>query len=194
MEVSKIIKERTSTLAFSAKPVESEVLNSLFEAARLAPSSYNEQPWRFIYAEKGSESYDRILQSVYPANQSWAKDAPVLIVTMLTKYIERNGKPNKYAWYDLGQSVGNLTIQATASGLKMRQMGGFDSEKLKELFKISEEFEPATVIALGYPGNIEDLEPALQRRERSERSRKPFEEIIFKDDWKAELGVLDTMF
>jgi nitroreductase len=169
-------------------------LTSLFEAARLAPSSYNEQPWRFIYAGKGSEAYDRILQSVYPANQSWAKSAPVLIVTVLSKFIERNGTPNKYAWYDLGQSVGNLTIQATAAGLKMRQMGGFDSGKLKELFKINEEYEPATVIALGYPGKVENLEPALLQRERSARSRKPFEEIIFKDDWKAELGVLDPMF
>ena len=85
MEVTKIIKDRRSTLAFSDKSVEPEVLNSLFEAAGLAPSSYNEQPWRFIYAEKGSESYDMIMQSIYPGNQSWAKNAPVLIVTILNR-------------------------------------------------------------------------------------------------------------
>jgi nitroreductase len=134
------------------------------------------------------------MQCIYPGNQSWAKEAPVLIVTILNKYIQRNGMPNKYAWYDLGQSVGNLTIQATAAGLKMRQMGGFDPDKLKELFNISNEFEAATVIALGYPGKVKDLEPALQKRELGARSRKALEEIAFDHEWKVEPSVADTMF
>lgn len=194
MNVNNIIKDRASTISFSNKHVEPQILESIFEAARWAPSSYNEQPWRYIYASKGTVAYDSILNSLVPQNYVWAKEAPVLIVAVLNKYIERNGRPNKYAWYDLGQSVANLSLQATAAGLKMRQMGGFNAESLRLAFDISEEFEPATVIAIGYPGNPDDLEPELRQRELGIRNRKALDEIVFKESWPtnspAEINVL----
>ena len=183
MNVNSIIKDRASTVAFSKTTLEPHILESIFEAARWAPSSYNEQPWRYIYARKGTVAFESILNNLVPQNHVWAKEAPVLIVAVLSKYIERNGRPNKYAWYDLGQSVANLSSQATATGLKMRQMGGFNSEKLSLAFDISEEFEPATVIAIGYPGNPDDLEPALKQRELGIRKRKALDEIVFKESW-----------
>lgn len=179
MGINKLISERKSTVAFSSQPVGEEQMELIFEAARWAPSSFNEQPWRFIYAHKGTESYEKILSCILPGNLSWAGTAPVLILTVLSKNLQRNGQPNKYAWYDLGQSVGNISAQATDLGLKLHQMGGFDPFKAAELFHINESFESATVIALGYPGDINDLDDGLKQRESGKRSRKSIKEIIF---------------
>ena len=190
MNVNRIIKDRRSTYAFSNKALDEETLKLLFEAARWAPSSFNEQPWRFIYAHQTSEAYGKILESLYPPNQMWASKAPVLVLTVLNKFNSRSGKPNKYAWYDLGQAVGNISAQATDLGLKMHQMGGFDPVIARENFGIGESFEPASVIAIGYHGNIDGLEEGLQSRETSERSRKSLNEIAFRETWHEEQPVL----
>jgi nitroreductase len=179
MKVKDIIEKRYSPRAFSGKAVEKEKIESVFEAARSAPSSYNGQPWRFIYATKGEEKFDRIVASLIDFNKMWASNSPVLIVSLAKKTYEHNGAPYHHAAYDLGQSIGFMTIQAFELDLYMHQMGGFDAEKLKESFEISEDYDVLTVTALGYKGNVEDLPEDLQKIENPGRIRKELKEIIW---------------
>ncbi|MEP1890864.1 MAG: nitroreductase family protein, partial [Cyclobacteriaceae bacterium] len=110
------ITNRWSPRSFSDKPVSEETLQTLFEAARWAASSMNEQPWRFVYAHKGESEYEAIAKALYDGNK-WAEQAPVLIIAAAKQTFSRNGKTNGSALYDLGLAVGNLSIQATEEGL-----------------------------------------------------------------------------
>jgi nitroreductase len=179
-----LLQERMSRRAYSSAPVSDDSLDSLFEAMRWAPSSMNEQPWRVIYARKGEAAFDRILESLMESNRIWAKQAPVLMAVISSLYLKRNGKPNRHALYDTGQALGALTAQATAMGLVMRQMGGFEMEKLREKFSISQAFEPVCCIALGYPGKSEDLPEKYQDGEGKRTPRNPIAEFAFANEWK----------
>lgn len=176
-EILDVIKNRWSPRAFEEKAVEKETLNRLFEAMRWAPSSMNEQPWRVIYAHKGEEAHKLIADALMPGNQPWAKEAPVLMVTLIHKYLQRNGRPNGAALHDLGLAIGNLSIQATAEDLGLHQMGGFDRNVIIENFGVGEEFEPITCIALGYFGDPESLPDPLKARELAPRQRKTIKEF-----------------
>ena len=185
--IHELLAVRYSPRAFAERPVEAAKLQSLFEAARWAPSSNNEQPWRFIVTKKGSESFERLIACLRPGNASWAPRAPVLILSLAkTMFDARGDKPareNRYAWHDVGQAVANLTVQATALGLCVHQMAGFEPEKAREAFSIPEGFAPVSVIALGYPGDPESLPEDLRARELAPRTRKPLEELVFEDDF-----------
>ena len=180
-----LIKNRWSPRAFSDKHVEGDKILSMLEAARWAPSSFNEQPWNFIlFRKEDHEEYEKIINVLSPRNQLWSRNAPVIILSVAKTVFERNGKPNRYALHDTGAAVANLTLQATSMGLFVHQMAGFDSVKAKELFNIPEGYEPVTAIAVGYYGNIEDLHEDFKKSESADRKRKSVSDFTFNSKWK----------
>lgn len=179
-----LLRRRWSPRAFSDRAVEPEKLRSLLEAARWAPSSYNEQPWSFIAATKeNSAEYERLLSCLVEGNQQWGKTAPVLMLSVAKLCFERNGKPNRHAFHDVGLAAENLVIQAMALGLFVHQMAGFHVEKARELFRIPEGYEPVAAIAVGYAGDPETLPEPLRERELAPSTRKPLEQFVFTGHW-----------
>jgi nitroreductase len=182
--VHDLIRSRWSPVAFSAKPVEPGKLRSLLEAARWAPSSFNEQPWRFIVATRdGKGEFERLLDCLIPGNFEWAQNAPVLMLSIAKLHFTHDGKPNRHAFHDVGLAVGNLIFQATALGLSVHQMAGFDVERARQTFAVPDGYEPVGGIALGYAAGVETLPQRLQKRHLSPRRRKPLEEIVFGFRW-----------
>jgi len=179
-----LIRRRWSPRAFSDAPVEPEKLLSVFEAARWAASASNEQPWAFLVATKEDpQNYADMLGVLVEFNRSWANMAPVLILTFAHTQFEKDARTNRHAFYDLGQASANLTLQATAMGLMTHQMAGFNGEAARELFAVPTGWEPMSVIALGYPGNLESLTEKLRERETAQRRRKPLESFVFSGTW-----------
>src|SRR5260370_15292830 len=136
--IEEILRRRWSPRAFSARPVEPEKLQSLFEAARWAASSFNEQPWNFIVATKQNpEEHEHLLSCLVEGNQRWARAAPVLMVSVATLNFDKTGKPNRHAVHDVGLAVQNLIIEATALGLFVHQMAGFSPQKVREIYGVA---------------------------------------------------------
>jgi len=186
-----LIRLRWSPRAFSDRPVEPEKLRSLLEAARWAPSSYNEQPWAFLVATRDDpEGFARLLSVLVVGNITWAQHAPVLMLSVAKLNFEQNGKPNRHAFHDVGQATANLIVQATAMGLYAHQMAGFHVEKAREVFAIPEGWEPVAAIALGYPGDPDSLPAPLRDREFAPRTRKPLKEFVFAGRWGQTAPVL----
>lgn len=180
--LQKFIAERWSPRSFSAHYIEKEKLQRMFEAARWSASASNEQPWRFILGEKGSPVYDKLFSVLVEFNQLWAGTAPVLVLTLAKKTNNNNpNKQNVWAIYDLGQAVAQLTFQATADGLFVHQMGGFDAQKAAQLFEIPDDFSIVTVVAIGYLGQPEALHPNLTVMELAQRQRVPLNRLVFGD-------------
>ena len=178
-----LIRHRWSPRAFDPRPVEAEKLRALFEAARWAPSSYNAQPWYFIVGTKDDpEAYSRVLDTFVEFNQSWAKQAPVLALSV-AKLIFDDGKPNRHALHDVGQAAANLNIQAEALGLSLPQMAGIDPEKARKLFHIPADYEAVAGMALGYAGDPASLPDELRKRELAPRQRKPLDSFVFAGEW-----------
>jgi nitroreductase len=179
-----LIKKRKSPVAFSDQEVTKDQLEQIFEATRWAASCFNEQPWRFIVASKDQENlYKKVLNGINPHNQTWAKNAPVLMLTFAKKTFERNGKPNMHCMHDLGLAVGNMSAQATAMGLYLHQMAGIVRENILNDFDIPEDYEIVSAIALGYKLDFEDVPEHLKGRESKERTRKPISEVVFNEGW-----------
>ncbi len=182
--IHELIGRRWSPRAFSPRPVEREKLQSLLEAARWAPSSYNDQPWSYIVATKGDPAnFERMLDALGDFNRQWAKEAPVLVLAVAKLHFERSGKPNRHAWYDVGQAVANLTVQATALDLYVHQMAGFDPARARELFDIPDGHEPVAVMAAGYLGDPATLPEPLRGLELTPSTRKPLEDFVFSGRW-----------
>jgi nitroreductase len=184
-----VILERWSPRAFAGRDVSQADLKTIFEAARWAPSSYNEQPWRFFVGHRNSETYKKILDALVPFNQEWAKSAPVLILGIARTRFSHNDTPNNYAAHDLGAAMALMAVQAAALGLATHQMAGFDWVKAREAFAIPETYSMGSVMALGYQGEPADLHEKFQAQEQAPRSRKPLSEIVL-DSWDhpADLG------
>ncbi len=179
-----LLKRRWSPRAFSGQPVEPDRLLTLLEAARWAPSSSNEQPWRFVVATKQEPAdYDRLLACLLEGNRKWAYRAPVLILSVVRRDFEDDGRPNRHAFHDVGLATENLLLQATALGLVAHPMAGFDIEKARADLKIPSGYEPVAMIAAGYPGELSILPDYLQQRELKPRERKPLTEIAFSGQW-----------
>jgi len=182
-----LIRHRWSPRAFDSKPVETEKLRSLFEAARWAPSSYNAQPWYFIVGTKDDpENYKRVLESLIEFNQGWAKNAPVLALSVAKLKFD-DGKPNRHAFHDVGQAAANLSLQAEALGLAVHQMAGIEPEKARKLFDIPADYEAVAGIAIGYPGDPASLPEGLRERELAPRQRKPLDSFVFTGQWGKSL-------
>lgn len=179
-----VIARRWSPRAFDERPVEQATLKSLFEAARWAPSSNNEQPWRFIVASKEtSTDYDRLFACLVEGNRKWAFRAPVLILSVASLLFEDDGKPNRHALHDTGMAAENFVLQATALGLQAHQMAGFDTQKARETCLIPTGFDPVAMIALGYPGDPAVLPDYLREREIKPRERQPIGDFVFSIKW-----------
>ena len=182
--IHELLRQRWSPRAFSDRRVEPDTLRSLFEAARWAPSSNNEQPWSFIVATKDDQAeHSRLLSCLVEGNSLWAQHAPVLMGSIARMSFEDDGKPNRHAFHDVGQAVANLIVQATALGLMAHQMAGFHPDKVKELYSVPKEFEPVAAIALGYPGDPQSLPDKLRTRELAPRERKHLTEFVFTGRW-----------
>ncbi|TRZ45268.1 nitroreductase family protein [Robertkochia solimangrovi] len=183
-EIYPLLKQRWSPRMFSERPIPKDEIHQLFEAARWAPSSFNRQPWRFLYANKGEKAFDRIVSCLSDFNKSWVIHAPLLIITAYKEKTEE-GQENFHALHDLGLSVGNMTIQAQYMGIALHQMAGIDWKKAQKEFDIPQGYHVATAIAAGYyGGDMDTLNEELQEMENSERVRKPQKEFVYHQEWK----------
>jgi len=182
--IREILTERWSPYAFENRPVSEADLRSLFEAARWAPSSYNEQPWRYIIATKDNPvQFQQLLSCLVDSNQVWAKAAPVLALGVVSLKFARNAKDNRAAVHDLGLAAGNLVVEATARGLFVHQMIGILPDKASEIYGIPEVFEAWTAMAIGYRGDPTTLPEGLKERDLAPRQRKPLHEFVFSGQW-----------
>jgi nitroreductase len=191
--IHEIIKNRYSTRAFSEKPVDREKIVSLFEAARWSPSSRNEQPWRFIVGLKEEPvTFNKIAEILNPANRIWALKAPLLILTIAKLNINSTEQINRHALHDLGLAIANLTFQASAVNLYVHQMGGFDQQKARDIFMIPDNYEPVTVLAVGYKGDLKSLPANLKNRELSERIRKDLSDLVFSEKFGQASNIIEN--
>lgn len=182
--VNELIANRWSPYGFADRPVPVELLRSLFEAARWAPSSYNEQPWSYIVATKDhAVEFDKVLSCLVEGNQAWAKAAPVLAIGCVTLKFKLNGNPNAAAFHDLGLASGSLCLEATARGLCVHQMIGILPDKARTVFQVPEGVQPFTGIAIGYDADPKTLPEKLKERDTSARQRKPLAQFLFTGAW-----------
>lgn len=164
----------------TTQPVELEKLNSILEAGRWAPSSYNAQPWSYVVGIKGEEIHKLLADCIVEGN-SWAKEAGVLVLSIAKKTFEHNGKPNRHYLHDVGAASVSMALEAAQQGLVFHQMAGFDMEKAVKEFKISDDYEPGSMIAIGYEQNdLSKLPPQLKERDNADRQRKPFSDMYYK--------------
>lgn len=175
-DLLEVIKNRWSARAFSNEIVNKEDIYALLEAASYAPSAMNEQPWRFILGYE-NEVLIKLRESLTLSNQEWANKAPVLVCLLSHRFHARNGKENKYHVFDSGSAFAFLSLEATNRGLIAHPMGGFNKDKVREDFKISDEYDIVLMIAIGYLGDKSLLSESNQLRENP-GSRKSFEENI----------------
>jgi nitroreductase len=179
-----ILAERWSPYGFQDRPVSEADLRSLFEAARWAASSYNEQPWNYLVAtSENSAEFGRLLSCLVEANQTWAKQAPVLVLGIVSLRFARNNQDNRAAVHDLGLAAGNLLAEATTRGLSVHQMIGILPDKARELYQIPEHFEAWTAMAIGYKADPTKLPDALRERDVAPRQRKPLNKFVFTGRW-----------
>lgn len=175
--MQQILSHRYSGYAYdTSKPVEEEQLKLLIEAASLAPSSYNEQPWHFIICDRNrnKEAYEKLLSTLVEFNRNWASKAPVLILGVAASNSSHNGKFNRFSQYDTGAATFSMMLRATSLGLMAHQMAGYDEVKAKELFSIPNGYTPMSVMAIGYRSSEE---------EQPERKRKSYSENFFLGSW-----------
>ncbi len=180
-DIHPLIRKRKSIRAFSTQVPSKEVIESLFEAARWAASSFNEQPWRFLVGIKGEPLHDKILGFLHAFNHEWAKNAPVLILSVVKEQFSHNNSDNLHAWHDLGLAMGNLSFEATFLGLGLRQLAGFDREECQKWLEQSfheEGHQAVTVTAVGYPGSSGALSDHFQQAEQAPRKRKELSEFV----------------
>ncbi len=178
------IAARWSPYAFQNRAVATADLCSLFEAARWAPSSYNEQPWNYIVATREDDAeFQKLLSCLVEGNQVWARAAPVLALGVVSLKFSHNGKDNRAAVHDLGLATANLLFEATARGLVVHQMIGILPERARELYAIPADTEAWTGIAIGYQGAVTDLPETLQERDLKPRQRKPLKQFLYSGTW-----------
>ena len=181
--VSEIIARRWSARAFSTRPVEFSKLLSILEAARWAPSSRNEQPWRYIVFTSDNPEMLKKAQSVLKEINDYAKRAPILICAITKKTYSENGNPNRLHFHDLGAANENMFLEAFNQGLIMHEMGGFDVQKAREIFNVQEDYEVGIMIAIGYQDTYHVLPDRLRYKAFTPRVRKPLSEIAFIEEF-----------
>lgn len=177
-EIDPLFIRRWSPRAMSGQALEDHELMALFEAARWAPSSFNNQPWRFLYARRESEYWQSFLDLLVEFNRTWAQKAGALVVIVSKRIFDRNGKPSRTHSLDAGAAWENLALQGTLQGLVVHGMEGFDYDRAREVLEIPDEYEVEAMVAVGKPGRIEDLPERLQQREKPS-DRKTLSEIVF---------------
>jgi nitroreductase len=183
-QVHELIRKRWSPRAFSAQEVSPEDLRILFQAAEWAASCFNEQPWRFIVATRTDQpDWNQLLDCLVEVNQTWAKHAPVLMLTAAKRTFTQTGKPNYHSLHDTGMALANLLLQAASMGLAAHAMAGFDRAKARTAFNIPEDYVVGASVAIGHWGDPASLPAKLQAAEIAPRTRKPLSDIVFSGGW-----------
>ena len=182
--VESLISHRWSPRAMSGERLSEAELMTLFEAARWAPSSFNEQPWRFVYAERQGGHWERFFDLLSENNRRWAGAAAVLVVVLSRTSFERNGNPSRTHSYDTGAAWQNLALQGCRMGLVVHGMAGFDYEKARDMLEVPEAFAVEAMIAVGRPAPAEVLPDSLREREFPS-GRKPVVEFAFPGVFRA---------
>lgn len=175
--IDDIFLKRQSPRAMDGQQIPKEILMALFESAHWAPSSLNSQPWRFLYAIHGTTDFDLFLSFIKPHNVDWCKNAGALIIVFSKKTLD-DGNSNLKHSLDTGSAWENLALQATFLGIIAHAIGGFNDEPLRNELNIIDEYKTEIMIAVGYPGKIEDLPEPLREREKPS-GRKNLKEIVF---------------
>lgn len=186
-----LVRRRWSPRAFDpARPIDDATLRSLLEAARWSPSSFNEQPWAYILGRLHEEpdAHARILSCLSPGNQAWAANAPLLMIAAAKATFDRNGKPNRHATHDVGQSLAWLTVQAESMNLRVHQMAGIDLDRCRTELSIPAGWDPITGVAVGYAGSPDTLPEDVRAKETSPRVRRPVAQWAFNGRWGNPAG------
>ena len=189
--INELARRRWSPRAFDKnKPVSNAKLQSLCEAARWSPSSYNDQPWRFIICNKfkNLSAWEKMLGCLGEWNQKWAETAPVLVATVANDKFQMNGEANRWGGFDTGAAAYGFCLEATAQGLHTHQMGGFDADKIRSEFAVPDGFTPMSVIALGYIADIDVLPTDYHQQELADRVRNEMGKAFFDGHWDNPLG------
>lgn len=191
VKIYDLIASRWSPRAFDAgKAVSYEDLTAMLEAARWAPSCYNDQPWRFIVCDKAADetAWQNALGVLAERNRLWAKNAPLLMLSVAMGNFNHNGSPNRWAMYDTGAAALSLCLQANALGLVAHQMGGFDADRARQVFDLPDGCTPMAMMAVGYQAEAETLADDFQDAERAERSRVSLEQRFYLGRWGEEFS------
>ena len=176
--INEVLAKRFSPRAYDAHAAVDETkLVAALEAARWSPSAANTQPWRFIVARRGTPEFDLIAENLMGFNQVWAVNAGALIVG-LAETVNAEGKPMRWAQYDLGQALAYFSVQAHHDGLHVHQMGGFEVDGIRSAFGVDERFEPISITAVGVLGDVDDLPENTRDRERAPRTRLALDDIL----------------
>ncbi len=179
------IQQRWSPMGFSAQRIAPELLGSLFEAARWAPSSFGEQPWCFCVATQDQPTeFAAMLKCLNEKNQIWARHAWALCLSCAQRDIARNQQPNRFAFHDVGMATQSLMLQAVSHGIYCHPMGGYDQQLARETLGVPASHDPVAMIAIGYPSaDVSHLPEDLQQRQHATRSRKPLTDFVFTGHW-----------
>ena len=173
IQIDPMFTDRWSPRSFSNDPIPEETILSLFEAARWAPSCYNEQPWLFLYSTKNRPDYPDFLSLLVDTNQDWAKSAPVLLFVLTANNFNKSGKPNKWAQFDAGSAWISLAFQARKSGLYAHAMAGFHRDKAYDVLNVDkDQYTILAAVAIGKRGEPDNL-PDNFREIEHPNTRKP---------------------
>ena len=184
--IHEALAARWSPYGYDPRPLPAAELRSLVEAARWAPSSFNEQPWRYLVAARQDEAAFADLRScLVEANQAWAQHASALALGVVSRTFARNGKPNDKAEHDLGLASALLTVEASVRGLVVHQMGGILPDRARELYAIPEGYDAVTGLAIGYAADPAALDEVLRARDTAPRARRPQGEFVFAGSWET---------
>lgn len=186
VNVHELIVKRWSPRSFDPdKPVSRDDLLALLEAARWAPSCFNDQPWRYVVCDKSSDetSWQKAFALLAEKNQLWAKNAPVLMLAVATSKFNHNGSPSRWGMYDTGAASMALCLQAVALGLAVHQMGGYDNAKAREVFGIPDDCTPMAMMAVGHQGDVGLLADGFKDQETGPRNRAPLAERFYAGRW-----------
>ena len=179
-----LLAERWSPYAFTHEGVVEDDLLALFEAARWAASSYNEQPWRFIVARREEPAaFAKVLSCLVPFNQGWAGRAPVLALGLVQTLRPGDGSPNAAAQHDLGLAAASLTVEATHRGLSVHQMSGIVADRIRDAWALPDDVLPLTALAIGYAASLAATPEGMRDRQRRPRERRRVPEFVFGERW-----------
>ncbi|TWU42480.1 nitroreductase family protein [Novipirellula artificiosorum] len=188
------IRQRWSPYRFEDRWVEDEKVVRCLEAARWTASSYNDQPWSWIVARRqDTEPFQTMLSCLLEANQAWASQSGVLLISVIRTTFRKNQKPNRVALHDLGQAAAHLALQATQIGLQVHQMAGLNLSRVRQIYEIPDSHQPQTAIAIGYPDRsapVTEVDRELQQRETRARERMPLRDQVFSSKWGNTSSIL----
>lgn len=184
--INETIANRWSGRAYDASLQVSHVqIIALLEAARWAPSCFGDQPWRFIIWNKNTDAkaWQQAFDCLATSNQTWVKDAPVLMLVCADTLFNHNQQPNRWAQYDTGAAAENVCLQASSMGLMAHQLGGFNADSARAAFAIPAQFVPMAMLSIGHAADVASLEGDVLKRETAARSRRPLNELFFAGGW-----------